>query len=196
MEENVQPQLSPPWITYFNELINSVGADPTVTVGPLIPVGGNFIILVHALSNEKAIALATLLKSYVQFGNVSVTVIVTNNENEIVNPIPCPLDAFEIAHLFLVALENNPYFEQVVVQPQFPGGSNVVFPVFKAEVIQFFNDDISNLCQTFTGVAANVFRDVMEDGVCDIQILFSTDCVMSSENPQLQNTGLAPKLFY
>ena len=50
------------------------------------------------------------------------TVIVTNNENEIVNPFPCPLDAFEIAHLFQVALENNPYFEQVVVQPQFPGG--------------------------------------------------------------------------
>ena len=81
----------------------------------------------HALSNEKARALATLLKSFVQFGNVSVTVIVTNNENEIVNPFPCPLDAFEIAHLFQVALENNPYFEQVVVQPQFPGGPNVVF---------------------------------------------------------------------
>ena len=91
----------------------------------------------HALSNEKARALATLLKSFVQFGNVSVTVIVTNNENEIVNPFPCPLDAFEIAHLFQVALENNPYFEQVVVQPQFPGGPNVVFPVFAAEVIQF-----------------------------------------------------------
>ncbi|AKR09306.1 hypothetical protein [Bacillus thuringiensis] len=198
MQENVQaqPQLSPPWITYFNKLVNSIGADPTVTVGPLIPVGGNFIILVHALSNEKAIALATLLKSFVEFGNVSVTVIVTNNENQIVNPVPCPLDAFEIAHLFLVALENNPYFDQVVVQPQFPGGSNVVFPVFKAEVIQFFNDDISNLCQTFTGVAANVFHDVMQDEICDAPILFSTSCVMSSENQELQNADLAPKLFY
>ncbi|MED2785810.1 hypothetical protein P4261_15485 [Bacillus thuringiensis] len=198
MQENVQaqPQLSPPWITYFNKLVNSIGADPTVTVGPLIPVGGNFIILVHALSNEKAIALAMLLKSFVEFGNVSVTVIVTNNENQIVNPVPCPLDAFEIAHLFLVALENNPYFDQVVVQPQFPGGSNVVFPVFKAEVIQFFNDDISNLCQTFTGVAANVFHDVMQDEICDIPILFSTSCVMSSENQELQNADLAPKLFY
>ncbi|MEH7665724.1 hypothetical protein V7419_02890 [Bacillus sp. JJ689] len=196
MEENVQAQLSPPWITYFNELKNSIGADPTVTVGPLIPVGGNNIILVHALSNEKARALATFLKSFVQFGNVSVTVIVTNNENEIVNPFPCPLDAFEIAHLFQVALENNPYFEQVVVQPQFPGGPNVVFPVFTAEVIQFFNDDISNLCQTFTGVAANVFRDVMNDEVCDSPILFSTSCVMNSENTQLQNKDLTPKLFY
>ena len=76
MQENVQVELLPPWITYFNELKNSIGADPTVTVGPLIPVGGNFIILVQAISNEKARALATFLKSFVEFGNVSVTVIV------------------------------------------------------------------------------------------------------------------------
>ena len=80
------------------------------------------------------------------------TVIVTNNENEIVNPFPCPLDAFEIAHLFQVALENNPYFEQVVVQPQFLADRMLFFRFSPREVIQFFNDDISNLCQTFTGV--------------------------------------------
>lgn len=95
-----------------------------------------------------------------------------------------------------MALENNPYFEQVVVQPQLPGGANVVFPVFAAQVIQFFNDDISNLCQIFTGVAANVFHDVMNDDVCGIPILFSTSCVPSSESAQLQNTDLTPKLFY
>ena len=71
-----------------------------------------------------------------EFGNVSVTVIVTNNENDIVNPLPCPLDAFEIAHLFQVALENNPYFEQVVVQPQ-PLVGQMFLPVFAAKVIQF-----------------------------------------------------------
>ncbi|MGG5735718.1 MULTISPECIES: hypothetical protein [Bacillus cereus group] len=202
MEENVQVELSPPWITYFNELKNSIGADPTVTVGPLIPVGGNFIILVQAMSDEKAIALATLLKPFVEFGNVSVTVVVSNEESVIVNPLPCPLDAFEIAHLFQVALENNPYFQQVVVQPQLPGGANVIFPVFAAKVIQFFNDDISNLCQTFTGVAANVFHDVMNDVVCDIPILFSTSCVTSTGDVRfvsggnIQNQDITPKLYY
>ncbi len=64
MEENVQAQLSPPWITYFNELKNSIGADPTVTVGPLIPVGGNYIILVHALSNEKSESISNAFKIF------------------------------------------------------------------------------------------------------------------------------------
>ncbi|MCU5488834.1 hypothetical protein OCA95_20550 [Bacillus cereus] len=198
MDEHVQPQLSPPWITYFNELRNSIGADPTVTVGPLIPTDGNFIILVQTTDFEKAIALATLLKPTVQFGNVNVTIVVSVIGDGIVNPIPCPLDAFEIAHLFQVALENNLYFEQVVVQPQFPGGSNVVFPVFAAKVIQFFNDDISNLCQTFTEVAAKVFRDVMKDAICGIPILFSTSCTTSTEISEetVQNTDIDPKLFY
>lgn len=165
MDKHIQPQLSPPWITYFNELRNSVGADPTVTVGPLIPTDGNFIILVQTTDFEKAITLATLLKPTVQFGNV--TIIVSVIGDGIVNPIPYPLDAFELA--------------QVVVQPQFSGGANVVFSVFSAEVIQFFNDDISNLCQTFTEVAAKVFRDVMNDAICGIPILYSTSCSTSTE---------------
>lgn len=198
MDEHLQPQLSPPWITYFNELRNSIGADPTVTVGPLIPTDGNFIILVQTADVEKAIALATLLKPTVQFGNVSVTIVVSVSGDGIVNPIPCPLDAFEIAHLFQVALENNLYFERVVVQPRLPGGENVIFPVFAAKVIQFFNDDISNLCQTFTEVAAKVFRDVMNDTICGIPILFSTSCTTSTEISEnaVQNKDTDPKLFY
>ncbi|MGE6615093.1 hypothetical protein [Bacillus mycoides] len=200
MEDNFNVQLSPPWITYFNEIKYSVGIDPDVAVGPLIPVDGNYIILIKVVGDEKAVALATLLKPTMQFGNINVEVVVSNNENQIVSSIPCPLDAFEIAHLFQVALGNNPYFQEVVVQPQLPGGQNVVFPVFKPEVIQFFNDDISNLCQTFTAVASDVFSDVMKDAICDIPILFSTSCddsierIISKEN--IENTHTVPKLFY
>lgn len=65
----------------------------------------NYIILVKYIDDEKAIALATLLKSTIQFHNVHVEIIVVNNENQIVTPIPCPLGPFEIAQLFLIALE-------------------------------------------------------------------------------------------
>lgn len=201
MTENIEIQLAPPWITYFNEIKNSIGASPNVTVGPLIPVGGNYIILVKSTDDEKALALATLLKPLVEFGNITVEVIVSNNENQIVESLPCSLDAFESAHLFQVALEGNPYFQQVVVHPQLPGGPNVVFPVFTAQVIQFFNDDISNLCQTFTEVAAMVFQNVMKENVCDIPILFSTSCEVGDNfttggQENVNNEGIQPKLYY
>ncbi|MGM0845651.1 MAG: hypothetical protein ACQEUT_11790 [Bacillota bacterium] len=176
MDNQPEVQLSPPWITYFNQLKFSIGADPEVTVGPLIPVGSIFIALVTVPDNQKAIALATLLKSSVEFGNITVNVVVVNGEQEIVNPLPCPLSPFTLAALLETALSGNPYFLEVVVKPQLPGEPDAVYPVFTAEVIQFFNDDISNLCNTFTGVAANVFADVMVESLCDVPILYSTSC--------------------
>lgn len=195
-------QLSPPWNTYFNEIKFSIGTDPEVTVGPLIPAGDNYIILITVTGNEKARALATLLKPTVNFGNVNVSVFVSNREGQLVSSFPCPLDAFEIAHLVRVALKGNPYFAEVVAQPQLPGGKNVVYPVFKPEVIQFFNDDISNLCNTFVAVAASVFKDVMKGAVCGVPILFSTSCNetrAASEKKvvvEMENKGILPRLFY
>ncbi|MGF2616195.1 hypothetical protein FZC84_00260 [Rossellomorea vietnamensis] len=176
MENSLDIQLSPPWITYFNELKFSIGEDPEVTVGPLIPVGSTFIALVTVSDNQKAIALATLLKSSVEFGNITVNVVVVNGDQEIVNPLPCPLSPFTVAALMETALSGNPYFVEVVVKPQIPGEPDAVYPVFTPEVIQFFNDDISNLCNTFTGVAANVFADVLVESLCDVPILYSTSC--------------------
>jgi hypothetical protein len=176
MDEKIDVQLSPPWITYFNELKNTIGEDPEVTVGPLIPIDSQYIALVNTTNNEKATALATLINQSIEFGNVTLTVIVVNNEQEIITGVPCPLRPFAVADLVQVALEGNPYFEEVVVKPPFPGEQNAVYPVFKVEVIQFFNDDISNLCNTFTGVASKVFNDVMKSDVCGVAILFSTKC--------------------
>ncbi|MBH9964951.1 hypothetical protein [[Bacillus] enclensis] len=168
--------LSPPWVTYHNELKYSIGQDPNVIVGPLIPVGSTYVIPVTTIREKTAIAFATLLKNPVEFGNISVMVMVINGHQEIVSSLPCPLSAFVVADLVQNALSGNPYFVEIVVKPQSPGGSNAVFPVFTPEVIQFFNDDISNLCNTFTAVAADVFADVMMDNHCDVPILYSTSC--------------------
>ncbi|RIW32033.1 hypothetical protein D3H55_14250 [Bacillus salacetis] len=181
MENNQSVGLAPPWVTYFNELKYTIGADPDVTVGPLIPVGAIYLALVTVNDNQKAEALATLLKPTVEFGNITLNVLVINAEQEIVEPLPCPLEAFAVAALVETALSGNPYFEEVVVRPKTPGGTNAVYPVFTPEVIQFFNDDISNLCQTFTGVAAKVFEDVMVETLCGVEILYSTSCEEEEE---------------
>ncbi|CAG9614087.1 hypothetical protein BACCIP111899_03314 [Bacillus rhizoplanae] len=199
-EKNVG--LSPPWVIYFNELKFSIGENPGVTVGPLIPAGDDYIILVTVTGNEKARAIATILNPTVNFGNINVNVVVSNREGQMIAPFSCPLDAFEIAHVFQLALEGNPFFEDVVVKPQLPGEQDVVYPVFKPKVIQFFNDDISNLCNTFVAVAANVFKDVILNTLCDIPILFSTSCggtgtvSKKSANFEMKNQGIAPRLFY
>ncbi|WP_370872872.1 hypothetical protein [Croceifilum oryzae] len=176
MNETNNVELSPPWVTYFNEIKYSVGADPGVTVGPLIPVGDVYLIIVTVSGNEKAKAIATLLNPTITFGNVEAFVVVINTDGEQVFPLPCPLNAFLVASIVQTALTGNEFFQKVVVQPQLPNQPNAVYPVFKPEVIQFFNDDISNLCNNFTGVAANVFQDVLRNEICEVSILFSTSC--------------------
>lgn len=176
MDNNAEVQLSPPWVTYFNKLRFTIGEDPEVMVGPLIPVEPIYLALVIVSDNDKAKALATLLEPSVEFGNITVSVVVINADSELVSPLPCPLSPFAVAQLVETALSGNPNFEEVVVREQVPGGERAVYPVFAPEVIQFFNDDISNLCNTFTGVAADVFADVMKDSVCDVPLLFSTSC--------------------
>ncbi|RLQ92285.1 hypothetical protein [Falsibacillus albus] len=176
MEKTVEVQLSPPWVTYYNELLNTIGKDPDATVGPLIPSDGNYIVPVMVMGDGKAEALATLLKPTVEFGGVTLTVVVINEEQQIVSPLPCPLGVFAVADLADTALSGNPYYDQTVVKRLSPGGPNAVYPVFAPEVIQFFNDDISNLCNNFTGVASKVFAEVMIEELCRVSILFSTSC--------------------
>lgn len=53
------------WIIYFNELKNLIGVDLIVIVGLFIFVGGNYIILVYVLSNEKVRVLVMFLKFFV-----------------------------------------------------------------------------------------------------------------------------------
>ncbi|WP_155894971.1 hypothetical protein [Bacillus sp. 123MFChir2] len=111
-------------------------------------------------------------------------VFVSNREGQLVSSFRCPLDAFEVA------------------QPQLLGGKNVVYPVFKPEVTQFFNDDISNLCNTFVAVAANVLKDVMKGTVCSVLFLFSTSCneisvaSKAKVDVEMKNKSILPRLFY
>lgn len=167
--------LSPPWDTYYSKLKYSVGVTPGVNVGALIPINDSlYIVVVTVDSVPVGLALATLLKQEMQFDEVKVMVFVQDQQGTQISPIPGSLTAFEIAQLFLESLTGNAYFDNVVVRPFAPGEPNAVYPVFKPEVIQFFDDNLADLYSNFNGVAADVFRDVMKDAISDVDILYST----------------------
>lgn len=162
MTESNLPQLSSPVFTYFNELKYSVGNDPGVTVNNLIelPLDAGFLILIIVKNRKKAQALATILNLLKQFGNINIFVVVIY-EGEAIEPIEEQLSPEEIQQLYKTALNTNRYFKTAEVAP-FSPDTDSVFPVFSKSVIQFFNDDISDLFQNFNEVAAHVFRDVLK----------------------------------
>lgn len=174
MTESNLPQLSPPEFTYFNELKYSVGNDPGVSVNTLIelPLDTGFLILVHVKNRKKAQALATILNLLKQIGPIHIFVVVIYG-GHVIEPIEEPLTPKEIQQLYITALETNRYFKFAEIA-QFSPDTDSVYPVFSKSVIQFFNDDISDLCQNFNEVAAHVFRDVLKTDISGTPIIPST----------------------
>jgi len=164
-------RLSPPWHTHYNFIRESIGSDPCVKVSDMAEASRfQYIIQIQAHSEEKARALATILELRQTFGKIIVDIEVLYKGRG-VSPYEPPLTAGDLVRVFNQALGTNTYFTGVK-----PGGVAAVsiFPIFKKEVIQFFNDDISDYYNNFNGVAADVFAKVLRSNIYGTNINPST----------------------
>jgi len=157
MSEENSLQLSPPWYTFFNFVKHSIGKDPGVKVLDMKELSGsNFLIPIEVGNRDKAAALATILVPGQNFGDTNVSIEILHC-GKTVKPMDQPQD---VCCLIKKALDTNYYFDGVEMREVFD--FIIVFPVFKKAVIQFFNDDLSDLYNNFNGVAADVFAEVLE----------------------------------
>jgi hypothetical protein len=167
-------QLSPPWYTLWNEIKASIGNDPGVTVGDLDTSQTPYIVPISVDNHDKAVAIASIMNLHHQMGNITVDVQVKDPAGNIVTPIT-PSNPQALVELIESGLGNNGWFQKVVAQPFYPGSpSTVVFVVFSKAVIQFFNDDLSDLYNNYNNVVAFVFRDVLHPAPGGISLYSST----------------------
>lgn len=174
--------LTPPWFTYLNKVKATVGRDSNVIVGPdLIPLGDGTLYLLPIFvlgkddsNKEKAEALATVLRSNVSFSNVGVAVLIFFN-NQVIFPKVGPFTALEVKTLFDKAFANNDWVLETKVKEFTPGEAEAVYPIIKATVVQFFNDDLSDFYQNFNDIATNVFKDILQNSISEVSILPSTE---------------------
>ncbi|MFD0590939.1 hypothetical protein ACFQZE_23370 [Paenibacillus sp. GCM10027627] len=164
--------LSPPDVQYYNEVKYSVGDDHQVKVGPYFQEpNGPTIITLHVKGLKKAQALATLLVNSLSIGNFNIEVRVLY-KGQLVLPFIGVLTPFEIVKLYQIAFKTNRLYKTTKARDIF---DNVfVYPIFKAEVVQFFNDDISDYYSNYNNVAAFVFRTVLKNEISGTIIQFST----------------------
>ncbi|MBD3922510.1 hypothetical protein H8B09_27400 [Paenibacillus sp. PR3] len=168
-----QVHLSPPQLEYFNLIKHSVGNDPLVTVEPLEQLpSGDFLIALRVRGLRKARALATLLVASVAVGAVRLHVKVRTTGGTLVKPIRRTFTPAQIVGLYQTALRTNKLFLSVKVVRFF--GKAAIYPVFRARIIQFFNDDLSDFYRNYNNVAAFVFRDVLRRTISRTSIRCST----------------------
>ena len=150
--------LSPPWVTYANEVKAMFRDDFDVIVDGL---DSDYNIRLRVKKADKAAALTKLLKPTVKFGYITITVnviVVPANENE---DTTVDVNSMKVVDLYKTALEGNMAFEEIVEKGEgLPFAMNYV--VFKNQVVQFYNEDLSDplgMCSTlYQTIADHIFN--------------------------------------
>ena len=142
---NAKIKLSPPWLTFYHEMEALFGEDPEIRIEYS---DSTETIKLYVDNTEKAEALSKLLPVKKSFGNVTVTIQV----------IPANESAVRIVDLFDRAFKGNPALSYV----RTTGGAFGIpmdYVVFKNRVVQFFNDDISDI----NGLKSTLYQEIAKD---------------------------------
>lgn len=153
-----QTRLAPPWITIQRQLAATIGRAPGVRVGQPQEQGSTQVIEVTVEDSEVGTGLATILTPQYPGNTIQVKVLSPAGQ-----PYPARLvrNNEDLQDVVQEALGSNPLFVETVVASTTPPINPRVWVVFQAEVIQFPNDDISDLFLNFNGVAEDVFAAVL-----------------------------------
>jgi len=137
-------KLSPPWLNYVNEIKALFGRDPEISI--LYDDNANEVKL-YVEGGDKANALAIILPPEKHFGNVTLKItVVPANDGE-----PTSAD------LVAAAFRDNPVLDDVcVVQTPF---GEMSFAVFAKEVVQYYNDDLTDI----NGLKSTLYEDIARD---------------------------------
>ena len=146
MSETIK--LSPPWITYYRELVALFGEDPDIRIE--YDEDQNEVKL-FVNGNEKADALTQLLPVEKEFGNVIlyITVIPANNEMKKID-------------IYRKAFEGNPVYSYAASVEGIMTNS-VNYIIFKNQVCQYWTDNLGDINGNKSDLYENIARDVFED---------------------------------
>ena len=128
-------KLQPPWIQFYEKLTLLFEEDSHIRI--LYDEEENEI-RIFADSTEKAVALERLLPSENVFGNVKqkITIVPPNKEDTDDNPIVEDIE--RVSGVF---------------------GYELIYIMFRKEVVQYFNDDIS----CYGGIRSTLYQDIAKE---------------------------------
>lgn len=142
-------KLSPPWSIFYDEIRVMFQKDPEVRV---VMDEDNKTIYLFVNNPKKSAALAQILEQEIKLGRIMLKVQV---------PPPDGAGEYEFKNgveLYQAAFENNPRLSYV--QPKTSIFDTSFYVVFKNEVVQYFNDDISDINSQCSTLAECIARDI------------------------------------
>jgi len=158
--------LSPPWAIFYREIQALFGEDPEIHI---VYDEESGIVKIYVENPEKAEVLVKLLPTKKMFGRVGLDIqVIPADGGEYSTEVPETVDA----QMFEKAFSGNPAFSYAKTFRnifQF----EATYVVFQPDVVQFFDDDISDINGIKSTLYENLARDVFED----IPAYFNTDLI-------------------
>lgn len=151
-------KLSTPWVTLYRKFEAMFGDDPDIKLEYVAGDGNDPIIKMFVDGQDKADAIQKLLPEFYDFGNVKMKVeVIPANKKESMEAV------------FRTAFEGNPAFSYAVTAEGI-FTNPITYVVFKNKVVQFWNDDLSdvngNETTLYEQIAPAVFDPIADAGVC------------------------------
>ena len=151
-------KLSPPWIEYYEEVQALFKMDPDVHV-ILDDEAEEKQLKIYVESPRKAAALGKLFPTEKEFGGVKLAISVIPANDFVETQAKNLADRMGVEETFISAFGGNPVFSYTrTVDGVF--GFTATFVIFQKRVIQFFDDNISDINGMKSTLAENIARDI------------------------------------
>ena len=154
--------LEAPWYTFRKKVNALFEQDPDITVGEIIESEDgkvNFLFDIEVRNHEKFLALDRVFPKVKTFGNVTLGIVLYDEENA--------NGADDRVELYRTIFDGNPIVKDVR-EAMDHTGTRHGFVRFQPEVVQFFDDDISDFNGNGSGLAQDIAREVFEDEMAGI----------------------------
>lgn len=152
-----------PWFTFQKKLAALFEQDPDIYVGELGEIvddaEGGYWLPIEVENHEKFLAMQRLMPAVKEFGSIKVCITIYDEENE-----NCESD---IASAFETLFKGNPIVKDVKSLVD-QAGTKHNYLRFSPEVVQFFDDDLSDYNGNWNGLAEDIAREVFNVNSMDI----------------------------
>ena len=151
-------KLSPPWNTYVKELFNILQGIPGISFDQMERIEGGYTQPIRVDDAKIYEALSAILPKVKKYGNVTLNIQLIPADGACVAPEPGYTPA-EILDFFKEVFSINSLVTDVQLIHTVVG-FDYYFVVCKKDVIQFFNDDTTDLYGNANLTVEDTFRDV------------------------------------
>lgn len=162
---DVRLKISPPWVTYVNQLQALFDGDPQIAFNIDYSAEEGPSVVISCNNGDKVTALTKVLPETVKFGNIALYIDIDG--------IPSNRAFVSNKELFETLFDKNPAFAYVV-SPVEEGIDwiDMTYVVFKNCVVQFFNDNLNDCHGVISTLYEEIAREVLN---IPMGVYFNTD---------------------